>query len=91
MTIEWGADGESARLAVLDEGPGIDPDERERVFERFFRGEAAAAARGHRPRAAGRGGAGAALGRRGRGSSRPEGGTRAEVRLPLGRHERTES
>jgi signal transduction histidine kinase len=84
VTIEWGSDGGAGRLAVLDEGPGIDPAERERVFERFFRGEAA---RG--------GSAGTGLGlplvealaERWGGSvrlaDRPEGGTSAEVALPL--------
>jgi signal transduction histidine kinase len=84
VAIEWGAEAGSARLAVLDEGPGIEPAERERVFERFFRGEAS------------RGGASGtglglsvveALAERWGGSvrleDRPEGGTRAEVRLPL--------
>jgi signal transduction histidine kinase len=84
VTIEWDADAESARLAVLDQGPGVDPDEREQVFERFYRGEAS------------RGGAEGtglglsvvdALAARWGGSvrleDRPEGGTRAEVRLPL--------
>jgi signal transduction histidine kinase len=83
VAIEWGADEGAARLAVLDEGPGIEPGERERVFERFYRGEA------------GRGGApGTGLGlsvvealaeRWGgtvRLADRPEGGTCAEVRLP---------
>ncbi|MBA3930581.1 MAG: sensor histidine kinase [Xanthomonas sp.] len=32
------ADGATAWLAVRDNGPGVLPDERERVFERFFRG-----------------------------------------------------
>jgi two-component system, OmpR family, sensor kinase len=84
VTIEWGVDGEAGWVAVLDEGPGIEPAERERVFERFFRGEA------------GRGGAPGtglglsvveALARRWGGSvglaNRPGGGTRAELRLPL--------
>jgi signal transduction histidine kinase len=84
VTIEWGDDGSSARLAVLDQGPGIGPDERDQVFERFYRGEAS------------RGGAEGtglglsvveALAARWGGSvrleDRPEGGTRAEVRLPL--------
>jgi len=84
VTIEWDADAESARLAVLDQGPGIGPDERDQVFERFYRGEAS------------RGGAEGtglglsvveALAARWGGSvrleDRPEGGTRAEVRLPL--------
>ena len=84
VAIEWGAGGGSAWVAVLDEGPGIEPGERERVFERFYRG---AASRG--------GAAGTGLGlsvveslaRRWEGSvtleERPEGGTRAELRLPL--------
>ena len=66
VTIEWGSDGESAWLAVLDEGPGIDPDEREQVFERFFRGEAGrGGAAGTGLGAVGRGGARRALGRLG--------------------------
>ena len=69
---------------MLDEGPGIDPGEREQVFERFFRG---AASRGGAP------GTGLglpvveALAARWGGSvelvDRPEGGTRAQVVLPL--------
>lgn len=31
-------EGETARVAVEDEGPGIPPDERERIFDRFSRG-----------------------------------------------------
>ena len=84
VTIEWGADGGFAWMAVLDEGPGVSPAESERVFERFYRG---AASRG--------GTAGTGLGlsvveslaRRWDGSvkleERREGGTRAELRLPL--------
>ena len=84
VTIEWEADGDSARLAVLDEGPGVDPAEREQVFERFFRG------------AAGRAGVPGtglglsvveALAERWGGSVEladgPDGGTRVEVLLPL--------
>ena len=83
VAIEWGAEGETALLAVLDEGPGIAQEERERVFERFFRGEAS---RG--------GSAGTGLGlsvvealaRRWDGTVAlipRAGGTRAELRLPL--------
>jgi signal transduction histidine kinase len=84
VTIEWGSDGESALLAVLDEGPGIDPAEREQLFERFFRGEAARAG------AAGTGlglSVVEALAARWGGSvrltDREQRGTRAEVVLPL--------
>jgi signal transduction histidine kinase len=83
VAIEWSAAGPAARLAVLDEGPGIAPDERERVFERFFRGSAGSEAPGT--------GLGLsvveALAERWGGSvelrGRPEGGTIAEVTLPL--------
>ena len=90
VAIEWSGDADSARLTVLDEGPGIDPAERERVFERFFRGEAA------RGGAAGTGlglSVVEALAERWGGAvrltSRPEGGTRAEVVLPVGPAEPT--
>ena len=72
-----------ARLGVLDEGPGVDPDEGERVFERFYRGIGEHAAR--RAPASGlavvealaqRWGGEVAL------ANRPQGGARAEVRLP---------
>jgi two-component system, OmpR family, sensor kinase len=84
VAIEWGVSEDSAVLAVLDRGPGIDPAERDRIFERFYRGEAS---RGGTP------GTGLglsvveALAARWGGTvqlaDRPEGGTRAEVRLPL--------
>jgi two-component system, OmpR family, sensor kinase len=84
VTIEWGADSSAGWLAVLDEGPGVAPEERERVFERFYRGEAS---RGGAP------GTGLglavveAMARRWEGSvrleDRAEGGTRMELRLPL--------
>jgi signal transduction histidine kinase len=67
---------------VLDEGPGLEPGEEARLFERFTRGSAGS----------GRSGTGLGLAivqtlaRRWRGSAslrqRPEGGTRAEVRFP---------
>ena len=41
VTIEWGAEGSRARIAVLDEGSGIGSDDQERAFERFYRGRSA--------------------------------------------------
>lgn len=41
VTVEPSADGEAALLMVDDEGPGVAPEERERVFDRFWRGEQA--------------------------------------------------
>jgi signal transduction histidine kinase len=38
--------GESATVAVDDEGPGVAPDDRERIFERFERGSAPSGAGG---------------------------------------------
>jgi two-component system phosphate regulon sensor histidine kinase PhoR len=39
LSAQAEADGEHITLSVADEGPGIPPDEIERVFERFFRGD----------------------------------------------------
>ena len=82
VTLTWESDGEAVRLAVLDEGPGLDPDEAERVFQRFYRGSAS------RGGAAGTGLGLAvveALAARWGGevtlANRPEGGARAEVTL----------
>jgi signal transduction histidine kinase len=82
VTVECGREGVQANLAVLDEGPGLEPGEEERIFERFARGSGGRQAAGT--------GLGlalvATLARRWGGSAmlanRPEGGTRAEVRLP---------
>lgn len=53
ITVRIGVDGANARCALGDEGPGVPRELRERVFERFFRGDDA------RDRA--RGGAGLGL------------------------------
>ena len=37
VTITWGADGDEAFIAVLDEGPGISPEDAAVAFERFQR------------------------------------------------------
>lgn len=37
------AEGDRVRLAVDDQGPGVPPDERGRIFTRFYRGETGAA------------------------------------------------
>jgi len=83
VTIAYGREGTDAFLAVLDEGPGIDPGEEEAVFERFNRGRAGKS---------GPSGTGLGLaivqtlaerwGGRAAVRRRAEGGTRAEVRLP---------
>jgi signal transduction histidine kinase len=44
---EDGPDGAAVRFEVRDEGPGILPQERERVFERFYTGDAAREAGSH--------------------------------------------
>ena len=86
VAVTWEAGDGYATLAVLDEGPGIAPEEEEAVFERFRRGSAGAGAHGGT-------GLGLAIVRalaaRWGGSAsirnRPEGGARAEVRLPAAR------
>lgn len=82
VTIECGDAGDEVYLAVLDEGPGLEPGEQEQVFDRFARGSGARSAPGT--------GLGlslvATLARRWGGTAtirnRPEGGARAEIRLP---------
>jgi signal transduction histidine kinase len=41
VLVSAAADGESVRIEVKDEGPGIPPSEATRVFERFYRSDAA--------------------------------------------------
>jgi two-component system, OmpR family, sensor kinase len=80
VVVELGA----GEIAVSDSGPGLEPGEEERVFERFFRGSS----RAERPRGSGLGlTIVRVLARRWGGdatiANRPEGGARAVVRLPL--------
>ncbi|HEX7300547.1 MAG TPA: HAMP domain-containing sensor histidine kinase, partial [Solirubrobacteraceae bacterium] len=82
--IEWGIDGREAFLAVLDQGSGLQEDELERVFDRFYRGSAS--------RTGGAPGTGLGLaivdalarrwGARATLTNRPGGGARAELRFP---------
>lgn len=39
IAIDVSADAEWVKICVADSGPGIPPEERERVFERFYRGD----------------------------------------------------
>jgi hypothetical protein len=41
VSLDARADGDHAVVAVTDDGPGVPPDERDRLFDRFFRGAAA--------------------------------------------------
>ncbi|HEV3479745.1 MAG TPA: ATP-binding protein [Gaiellaceae bacterium] len=82
ISVECGRDGGDVYLAVIDQGPGLEPGEEERVFQRFARGSG-----GQRSPGTGLGLAlVATLARRWGGSARlvnrPEGGARAEVRFP---------
>ncbi|MCY4640336.1 MAG: ATP-binding protein [Chloroflexi bacterium] len=43
VTLSAVGDGDEVRVEVTDEGPGILPSERERIFERFYTGDAARA------------------------------------------------
>jgi two-component system phosphate regulon sensor histidine kinase PhoR len=37
VTLRAAAEGDTVRIEVEDNGPGIEPEYRERLFERFFR------------------------------------------------------
>jgi signal transduction histidine kinase len=39
VTVELGATGDTVTLVVEDDGPGVAPEDRERIFERFARGD----------------------------------------------------
>jgi signal transduction histidine kinase len=44
VRVEWSAVGHDVVMHVIDHGPGIEPTERNVIFERFVRGQAAIAA-----------------------------------------------
>jgi two-component system OmpR family sensor kinase len=46
VTVRIGTEDENAVLEVVDEGPGMSPQEAEQVFERFYRTDSARAAHG---------------------------------------------
>lgn len=47
VTLSLHREGDRAIIAVRDEGPGIAPEERSRIFQRFYRGASAAGRPGH--------------------------------------------
>ncbi len=64
VTLECSREEGEVVVAVSDEGPGLDPDEELRVFERFARGSRGQGKPGTRPRPGDRGDPGAPLGRK---------------------------
>jgi signal transduction histidine kinase len=86
IALHWGRDRDEAFIAVLDGGPGLDEDEANHVFDRFYRGSSSKG--GSVPGT----GLGLAivetLARRWGGRAalvnRLDGGARAEVRFPIG-------
>ncbi len=84
MSFERGSSEERIRFIVEDDGPGIPPEQRERVFDRFHRTDAA------RDRASGGTGLGLAIvsaiaeahGGRVTAGQSPEGGARLVLELP---------
>ncbi|MDP6076587.1 MAG: ATP-binding protein, partial [Acidimicrobiales bacterium] len=55
VRVTAGQDSEMVWMSVLDDGPGLSPEDQERVFQRFWRGDRASA------REAGRSGLGLAI------------------------------
>ena len=77
-----------ATISVMDRGPGISPDELERVFEKFYRGRLAGSSSGHKVEGTGMGLAIAkgiieAHGGRIRAERRQGGGAAISFTLPL--------
>jgi len=85
VRVEVGVDGSSAVLEVADEGPGLPPDQAQRIFERFYRADPS------RTRAHGGTGLGLSIvaaiveahGGRARVDTAPGAGARFWIELPL--------